>query len=423
MKTIKDFLADKGIEMEDFQNKSADEQAQLYNELNEINRKAYNDLLEKVNKGATKEDLEKMAKDLAKIRDEQFKQLNETLRLQGLAIKNQKDVKDGDISLTNKDLKSQLVEKSDDLKSLKNGETKSVILKVAGDMSLGGNTTGQIPQAQREVGLGRFARRKVFMRDLINNSTATSNIIEWVDQQNADGSAGGTAEGTLKNQIDFDFVVKFERVKKRTAYLRITTEMLDDVEYIYSEINNELMTRLELDIDDQILNGDNLGENFNGIATQAQAFIAGTFALNVPTPNLVDVLAINANNIEVSNHTPTVHVVHPTDLTKLRLEKGINGQYIGRLQTVAGVLSLDGVPIVSNTGIAQGFALTMASDKATLFSKGEIKIEIGLNNDDLTKNYRTVVVEYRGAVRIKTNDLTAFVYSDVAAAITAITKP
>ena len=46
---------------------------------------------------------------------------------------------------------------------------------------------------------------------------------------------------------------------------------------------------------------------------------------------------------------------------------------------------------------------------ATLYSKGSIKITIALDADDFTKNLRTILAEYRGAMVVKNNDRTAFI--------------
>ena len=148
-----------------------------------------------------------------------------------------------------------------------------------------------------------------------------------------------------------------------------------------------------------------------------------TFAVLIVTPNLVDVLTVAANQVVIANHIPTVHVVHPSDLTQLRVTKATNEQYINRLLDVNGTLTLDGIPVVANTGIAVDNFLTMDGTKDTVFSRGEMTINIGLDGDDFTKNMRTILAEWRGLNRIKGNDTTAFVTGVISTAITALTKP
>ncbi len=433
---FKAWLTEKGYEIkEDVLNEdntikeagtSAEVMAGYFAEYNDEMRKELAEAIKADVEKTNTEAIETIKAELVASQVEQLTSLNKALKEQGLAIKKLNDVSKEDISLTNKgSLKDALGENIEALKTISKDNTRDEItFKVAGDMTIVGNISGgNVPVEQREPGVNNVARRRTFIRDLVNNGIAVGNVISWVEQTNVDGAPAGTVEGTLKNQIDFDLVVVSEDVRKRTAFIKASTEMLGDIDFMRSEIENELMSRLSLDIDNQVLNGDDTGQNLNGIITQATAFAAGTFALDIVTPNLVDVLTVAANQIVIANHIPTVHVVHPSDLTQLRVTKATDEQYINRLQDVAGVLTLDGIPVVANIGIAVDNFLTMDGSKDTVFSKGEITINIGLDGNDFTKNMRTILGEWRGLNRIKGNDLTAFVTGVVSTAITALTKP
>ncbi len=117
-----------------------------------------------------------------------------------------------------------LKEKSEELKAMKekSGASVQITLKAAGTMALSTNTTGQIPQAEREAGITRIVRRNPFILELVNVGTIMSNVWEWVEQKNADGGAAMTAEGAAKSQADFDLVVASANVKKVTAYIKVT---------------------------------------------------------------------------------------------------------------------------------------------------------------------------------------------------------
>jgi HK97 family phage major capsid protein len=425
MKTLNDFLTEKGIEMSAFEAMTGDEQAKLYVEYNTALKESYKALETRVGDSATKEELEAMRSEMAKAKEEQVEHLNATLKTMGLAIKNANDVSKDDVSLTSKEsLSKGLEEKAEELKAMSETGQGKVTMKVVGDMTIIGNVSGgNVPVEQREAGVNNIARRRTFIRELISNGVATSNLISWVEQTGVEGAPAGTVEGTLKNQIDFDLVVVSSAVKKRTAFIKVSTEMLGDIDFMRSEINNELTQRLSLDIDDQILNGNNAGQNLNGIIPQSTAWAAGAFALSVVDPNIADVLTVADNQIEVANHMASVYVVHPTDMTALRLAKSTDAQYVDRLQDVAGQMSLDGIPVVKNTGIAQDTFLAMDGSKASVFSRGEMTIQVGLDSDDFTKNMRTVLIEWRGLNRIKGNDTTAFVTGTVSTSITALLKP
>ena len=431
---FKEFLVSKGYEIkepvlnEDGATKeegtSAEDMAKYYNEFNTIKREELTAAITADVENKNKESIAALKAELLEAQAEQLKSLNSVLKEQGLMLKRLNDIAEGDVSMTNKlnTVEGALAEKSEEFKGVKeNNSRDEFVVKVATDMTIIGNVTGNIPVEQREAGVNNIARRRTFIRELVNNGTAVSNLISWVEEQNEDGSPAGTVEGVLKNQIDFDLVVVSEAVKKRTAFIKISTEMLDDIPFMAAEVNNTLLTRLNLDVDDQVLNGDNVGQNLNGIITQATAWAAGTFALTVNQANLVDVLTVAANQIEVANHMATSHIVHPTDLTTLRLIKAAaDVQYVDRLIEVNGTLMLDGIRVVSNTGIAQDNFLTMDGSKDTVFSKGEIQLQFGLDGNDLTKNMRTIIAEWRGLNRIQGNDTTAFVTGVISTSITAL---
>jgi hypothetical protein len=90
---------------------------------------------------------------------------------------------------------------------------------------------------------------------------------------------------------------------------------------------------------------------------------------------------------------------------------------------VAGQLSLDGIPIIETTLVAADSYLIGDFTKATVYSKGMIDVELGLDGSDFTNNTRTILAEWRGANVIRTNDASAFVTGTIsvdAAALEAI---
>ena len=94
---------------------------------------------------------------------------------------------------------------------------------------------------------------------MVNVGTISSNLWEWVQQANAEGAPAMTAEGAAKAQVDFELVLASAAVRKVTAYIKVSKEMLDDIPLMESEINQELSERINLTIDAQLLSGDGTG--------------------------------------------------------------------------------------------------------------------------------------------------------------------
>lgn len=322
-------------------------------------------------------------------------------------------------------LETLLKEKQDELKAMKekSGASVQIALKAAGTMALSTNTTGQIPQAEREAGITRIQRRNPFILELVNVGTIMSNVWEWVEQKNADGGAGMTAEGAAKSLADFDLVVASANVKKVTAYIKVTKEMLDDVALMRSEIDQELTELINLKIDDQLLNGTGLTVNLTGINTNATAWAAGAFALGIKTPTKWDVLRTAINQVRVNLFEPNYILMHPTDVTGMELSKASDGQYIMPPFAALDGTVVSGIRVVANVGVALDSFLVGDFSKSGVRFKEGLTINVGYENDDFTKNLVTILAEARLVQRVKSNHYGAFVKGIFATAITALTKP
>ena len=410
---FKEFLTSKSVE--DITKLSAEEQAGLYNEYNDIKNK---ELEAAVAGKASKEDLDAMKAEIFENQEKQMAALNTALKSQGAILKrmSKEEVEAKNKSFADS-LRAELVAKKESLKELKEGDKStarnaSFVVKVVGDITSANISGGNVPVEDRLSGFDVIPTRATRLLDVVSRSTTNSNIVSWVSQANKEGAAGQTAEGTAKNQIDFDLVVDSESLKKTTAYIKVSTEMIDDVDFIMAEIRNELLRELLLAVETQVYSGDNTGQNLNGIRTQAPAFAAGTFAGTIDNANEVDVLTVAMNQIEIAEQgEPTAIFMHPSDVNALKMVKvsSTDKRYVERLVMVAGNLELDGVPIIKSTLVTAGTYLVGNFANATVIQKAGVMIDIGLDGNDFTKNMRTILAEWRGLNLIKTNKVTSFV--------------
>ena len=417
MSKFNSFLTEKGISTEQFKEKSAEEMAGLYNEYNEKNATKIKELVEK-GQSDNLDAIKALKEELVADRTVQMKSLNETIKQYGLQIKKLSEQEKADGVGVQNSIRKGLKDNKEQLTKIKGDKNASLSFKAAGTMLISNNVSGgNVPVEQRLDGLDILPTRRVRLLDVVARGTAESNVISWVSQANKDGAAGGTAEGSLKNQIDFDLVVNSESVKKRTAFIKVSTEMVDDISFMEAEIRNELMRELLLDVESQVYEGDGTGNNLNGIRTIATAFSGTDFAGTVDNANEADVLTVAMNQIEVAEQDdPTYAFVHPNTITALKLIKTstTDRRYIDRLAFVAGTLTLDGMPIIKSTLVAKGEYLIGNFAAATVYDKGSIDMEVGRDSDDFTKNLITILAEWRGLCLVKTNRRAAFVKGDFA---------
>src|SRR6478609_1819100 len=115
---------------------------------------------------------------------------------------------------------------------LRKGEHRTLELdvnKIVGTMTTG-NVTPSVVNAipftlsDNESGLTRIVNRQPWLLQIANVSGTTGKFVQWAEQANREGAADETAEGSSKNQIDFDWVEKSARVEKITAYIKVSKE-------------------------------------------------------------------------------------------------------------------------------------------------------------------------------------------------------
>jgi len=345
-------------------------------------------------------------------------------------------VKDGNLRFgsANKTIGQMIVEKMKEMgvsSKLPKGERKSfeldipVVNKIAGTFTTA-NVTGSVSNAipfslsEDEAGLTRIVRRRPWIMDIANTSSTSKMYVQWAEQENQDGDAGETTQGSTKNQIDFDWVEKSKKVEKVTAFIKTSKEALDDLDSLANEIDMELREEIMLAVDAALLSGDGTTPSLAGILSMDTAYDAGSFAGTVIDPNKADVLRTAIAQVVANQFYPNYALCHPDDIAAMDLEKASDGHYaLAPFRSADGTV-ISGVKVLANTG--------QTVDKFTVgdFTKLNVKVRQGLTVDmgydgnDFTKNLVTILGEIRLVSYIKSNHAGAFVSGDFSEAITAL---
>lgn len=355
-----------------------------------------------------------------------YDELNEVIVKQGEELKKIKLSKDNGEKA--KSVADHMVEafkaNIDKIKQLKGQGMIELELKLAETMTTSNYTTGTVGLSDLEPGFTRIQRRSPFLRQLVNSGTTNSKYVVWVEQANADpGAAGMTGEGSDKTQTDFDIVENSLQTRKITAYVKVSKEMLDDISFVEAEIRGELIELVQLKLDEQILSGDNTGNNLKGIMEYATAYAAGSFAATIDNANNFDVIRTAIAQIEAANFMPNYIVVNPLDVATMELTKATDGHYVLPPFVSATGTTIKGLPVISNNGVTAGDFLVGDFTKSNLRIREDVTLAVGYENDDFTKNLVTILAEARAVHFIKSNQTGAFVTGTFTAAKTALEKP
>ena len=301
--------------------------------------------------------------------------------------------------------------------------------KAVGAMSRGASITGDIPQADRMAGVSLIATRTPRLLDFMTSSSTDRQKVDWVYEVAGEGDAGQTAEGAAKSQADIDYAVGEESIVKTTAFVKCTTELLDDWGELEALINNDLRKKILRKVEEGAFNGNGTAPNLRGVTTVATAAsaAAGLGANTVNEANVADVIVSMITQIELAEQSidNLTVFVNPKTLNQLRAIKIANGdnRYNDRLQFIGGSANIDGVPIVKTTLIGADEVLVGDMSKAELVQRAGLRFEIGEDADDFTTNRKTLLAEWRGAVVVRNNDRNCIVWASSIATMVANLDP
>lgn len=311
----------------------------------------------------------------------------------------------------------QIAENMDAAKSKSGFEFE---VKAEGDVSEANSYDGTIALTELDTEIDRIPRQRVLLRNLINSRPAANKNIVYI-QQNAQAGAGMTGETGAKQQTDVAWQEVNVTMKKVTAFIKVSMEMLDDLVFVAGEINSELVMAIEDKVENGLLNGDGLGENLKGMLAFAVNFDANGFTTTFA--NLTDVIAVAAAQVENAKLRATHVILNPTDVLALRLTKTSTGEYtypVFITDSVTGLPVVVNLQVVSTTWMEQGTFLVGDLSQSNLRVRKGITLSVGRDGDDFTRNMVTILAETRCVHYIKANKAAGFVKGDIAAAIAVL---
>lgn len=251
-------------------------------------------------------------------------------------------------------------------------------------------------------------RRNLTIADLLGSETIQGNALTYYVEGAYEGTIGTTAEGAKKSQLSFGAPTAVtESLKKIAAFYKETDELLEDAQWLADSINDRLVYLVNVEEEDQLLNGDGTGSNLTGIMGRSGVQTA-TYAAGALADTILKAMA------DVRNASPFAAdaiVINPTDYYTLRTSKDSNGQYFGGGYfsgaygngSVVEQLPIWGLRTVVTAAIPAGTVLVGAfAQGASVIRKGGLSVEVAnTNEDDFISNRVTVRGEERIALAVR----------------------
>jgi len=333
---------------------------------------------------------------------------------------------DNYISRSEKSL-GDMVIASDEVKRLSSDFRGRATVKFVGDeaaaitsgtASVGANTsngTSLVP-AHRVGEIVTPYQRELRVRDLLNKARTTSNMIEWPKETAFDNQARPVTEGQSKPYSNLTFELQSTPVRTIAHMFKCSRQILDDAPALASYINRRGVYGLQQKEEAQLLTGNGVGQNLNGIVPQATAF-SPQFTIASETP--IDRILEAISQAEDSEIPVNGVVLNKRDWRRITGVKDAEGRYISG-QSPFGLTDprLWGVNVVATNAIPAGEFLAGAfQDGATIFDRLDVEVMISTENDkDFEQNLVSVRIESRLALAVFRPD--AFITGDLYTAST-----
>jgi HK97 family phage major capsid protein len=350
---------------------------------------------------------------------DKFKKIEDALKEQGLEIKSMKE-KPGSVKPLREQLKSLLSKENiDEIRKAGGPRMVGIELKAAATLTTA-NAASAPHALSFEVlpGIHEAAREEPVVLAALSKGTTSSRTIIWINRVNEDGGAAFIAEGVLKPLKDWDYREEDSVAKKVAVSAKVSSEMLQDFDYMEGEIRMLLTRDLYRVIDEKLLNGSAANEPA-GIVPGAGGYIGTGLDGTVECPNNADAIRAAMLQMRLLSYRPDVVFLNPTDSAVMDLTKSSTGNYIK--------IELEGIlrslRVIETTEIEAGDFLLMDTAKWIVKILESFRLEFGWENDDFRKNLITVIAELRLHSYQNSVDAGSVIYDSFATVKTAIEAP
>jgi hypothetical protein len=245
----------------------------------------------------------------------------------------------------------------------------------------------------------------------------------WIEEVDEQGAPIFIGEGDNKTQISVRYEEREKKAKKIAVYSKVTTEMLKYLPQLISFLQNNMMRRVDLATEQQLLTGDDAGDNLAGVLGYASAYTGGDMAGTVVDAQNWDVLLGLISQARKAHGVVNGVYVKGGLLDQLLSVKGDDGHYIrpeGVTIDAQGEIRAWGVPLIRTEAslLFDGVTYDFFGGDLSVINvgfTGNMTIQIGLDGNDFTNNKKTILVEQELVQFVSANDTQVLVKGTFAA--------
>lgn len=280
---------------------------------------------------------------------------------------------------------------------------------IKGAITTAATSGGAFVQPSRPIDPVMLPQQQVFLRGLLGSAESSVGRVEFPRQtgftNNADIVSG---EGTLKPESDMEFELADVTLKTIAHWIPASRQALEDAPLLASLIDGQLRWGLDYTEEQQLLFGDGLGSNIEGIIPQATDFDTN---LANSGDNDLDLIARAILQSQQAKLPASGVILNIADWNRMMTMKDSEGRYLGAGPFGDQRPMMWGLPVVPSLAMTEGEFLVGAFKTGAAVvdhTEGTSVLFSTEDRDNFVKNMVTVLAERRVALAVMRPE--AFVY-------------
>ncbi|MFF1709312.1 phage major capsid protein [Streptomyces sp. NPDC058268] len=258
-------------------------------------------------------------------------------------------------------------------------------------------------------------QRPLMLRDVVTPGTTTSDTVEYVRMTSYTNAAAPVAEatssaaptapggaGALVNNAGGGYKPESALAAAKVTtpvrtiahWIPITKRSLSDAAQIRTLIDAFLRYGLEEELEDQMISGDNTGENFEGLGN-----VSGVQAQAWDTNALTTLRKAKTKVRTVGRSIANAYLLNPADLETVDLLQDNEGRYyFGGPGGVGSASVLWGLPVIETEAVPAGTGYVGDFRKAILWDREQASVTVTDSHADFfVRNLVAILAEMRAA--------------------------
>ena len=244
-------------------------------------------------------------------------------------------------------------------------------------------------------------------------------IIYWTDQTTRTNLAAARSDGDAAAENTYAWTGYSETIDNVSAMIPVHKEALKHISFMEGELKRLLTDDVLVSLDGYCYTGSGTAPQIGGIYTRATAFDAAAYiAAGGFTPTgagIYDLVVSMQMQIEKATKYMVDKVwLNPYDVGRLRLAKDKNNNFLFPQYALGngGDLYIGKVKVIEANSVTVNTCVVGDSRKATLYTSGNVEIEIGYNlTGDFSKRILTLLANMEASLLIRNAEVDAFLKS------------